>query len=300
MGISPQARALDRMNRYGDLLQVGLDESGKANYYDARDNAATHGERQEVILDAFESVIRYQHLGIKNKRALAKATAEIQSPSFQHLIERTAEKEDKASLLARAKLTFINQTAGAAGKVLQTLDTLKTVGALHEQMQADLARLRNMPNFSEAVAQFFDDIVNRVSETDAGISLLLAGGSRDGRDIWNAYIERLNAQNQPLPNADRFTLGELASAVLAANRDLRNEMTSLNLVTRDIIAASEVNQAGRKLAEDLQRNPRLAVQRLAKRAANLGEKATRAEIAYLALHRNVQRKLRNWQRSGSR
>lgn len=289
LGISEAARARDKMTVHGDLRQIGLDESGKANYYDARDNAASFGEKQEVIINAFESVIRYQGHGIGLRRDLEASQRELESPEFRRRIESAADKRDLADMLKEAKQTYVLQVAGSAGSIAAQMERQRIIGVEHEALGDALRRVQQLPDFTERVAQLADQIVNTVAVDDQGISLLGAGGSRDGADILNRYFE-LNP-DAVHAGPDQHALMQLTTAVLAANRDLRNAMTSLAILSRDTLLQTQVNEVGRRLATEFINNPATAIPRLAKRAANLGDKSARAEAAWLALHRGVQKQL---------
>lgn len=294
MNVSEKARALDHVNKAREMTEIALEPGGKINYYDGRDNAATLGEKNEVIRSAFESVTRYQQLGMRLHRMLEEKTRDISSPRFHERLIRAAEKREKAELLAEVKRTFVNQISASAGRITATLESMRLLGTRADQLIEDLDRLRKMPDYSNAVAQKVDDIVNLLSTDDQGISKLMAGGNKSGSDIFDSYMARVPLTGQPMPTGDSISLLRLASAVLAANRDLRNEFTVLNLVARDVISASDVNEAGRQIAKDLLHNPAKAVQRVVRRAALITDKATRAEAAWLALNRPIQRLISQW------
>lgn len=295
LGTPEKARALDHLNRAREMTEIAQAEGGRINYYDARDNSGSLGEKNEAIRTAFESVNRYQQLGNRLRSKREQLTTQISSPAFRERLLRAAEKRDRAEMLAQVQRTFVNQISAAAGRISATLQSLKSIGTRADQLQSDLDRLRRMPDYSTAVAQRVDDIVNLMSTDEHGLSILLAGGNKSGSDIFDSYMARIPLTGRPMPTGDTVSLLRLASAVLAANRDLRNEFTVLNLVARDVISASDVNSAGRKIAEDLLNNPAKAVQRVARRAASLTDKATRAEAAWLALNRPVQKALAQWQ-----
>lgn len=292
--VSDRSRALDGMNQARELTELAQGVGGRANYYDAIRDATTQGERNEVLRSAFESAIRYQESGVKLRSKLADKLAEIQSESFRNKLLRAARTRERAELAEEVRRTYTLQVGASAGRIMQTLNSLRTVGAAHEQLQADLTRLQQMPQFDRAVQQHFDDIVNRLSQSDRGISLLLGGGDRTGQDIWDEYLRQRFANNLGIPQGNEFTLGQLASNVLAANRDLRNQFGSLALLARDIITTQEWNRAASKIAQVLQNDPVKGIPRILQRAANLGEREARAESAFLTLNRGIQKTLRDY------
>lgn len=292
--VSDRSRALDGMNQARELTELAQGVGGRANYYDAIRDATTQGERNEVLRSAFESAIRYQESGVKLRSKLADKLSEIQSESFRNKLLRAARTRERAELAEEVRRTYTLQVGASAGRIMQTLNSLRTVGAAHEQLQADLARLQQMPQFDRAVQQHFDDIVNRLSQSDRGISLLLGGGDRTGQDIWDEYLRQRFANNLGIPQGNEFTLGQLASNVLAANRDLRNQFGSLALLARDIITTQEWNRAASRIAQTLQSDPVKGIPRILERAANLGEREARAESAFLTLNRGIQKTLRDY------
>ena len=292
--ISDRARALDGMNQARELTELAQGMGGRANYYDAIRDATTLGERNEVLRSAFESATRYQQNGVNLRAKLAEKLAVIQSADFRNKLLRAARVRDRAELAEEVRKTYTLQVAASAGKIMQTLNNLRTVGGAHEQLQADLTRLQQMPQFDRAVQQHFDDIVNRLSQSDRGISLLLGGGDRNGQDIWDEYLRQRFANNLGIPQGNEFTLGQLASNVLAANRDLRNQFGSLALLARDIITTQEWNRAGSRIAQALQNDPVKGVPRILQRAATLGEREARAEAAFLTLNKGIEKTLRDY------
>lgn len=292
--ISDRARALDQMNKARELTELAQGMGGRVNYYDAIANASSNGERSEILKSAFESVQRYQQLGIDLRRKTADKLANLQSEQFRNKLTQASQRGEKADLAAEIRRTFTLQIAAAAGRITETLNNLRTVGAMHEQLQGDLTRLEAMPQFDNAVAQHFNTIVDRLAQTERGISLLLGGGDRTGQDIWDEYMRLRFEDGQGIPQGNEFALGQLASAVLAANRDLRNQFASLALLSRDIITNQEWNRAASVIAQSIQNDPAAAIPRILQRAARLGEKEGRAEAAYLALNRGIERTLRDY------
>jgi len=294
LAVTDRARALDGMNQARELTELAQGMGGRANYYDAIANATSEGERSEVLGSAFDSISHYQWRGIDLRQKLDARREELNSESFRNKLERASRRRERAELAAEARQTFTQQMGASAGVIAQTLNNLRTIGAASEQMQADLARVQQLPGFDAGVAQRFDTIVNALAQSDRGISLLIAGGSRDGADIWNEYLATRFAAGQGIPQGDDFVLGQLASAVLSVNRDLRNQAASLSLLARDIITAQEWNRAASKIAQALQNDPVKAIPRILERAGNLGEREARAEAAYLALNRGIEHTLRDF------
>ncbi len=292
--VSDRARSLEGMNEARQLTELAQGMGGRVNFYDAIANAATQGERNEVLRSAVESYVRYQQRGIDLRNTLAEKQKYIQSEKFRNKLTQRAQKAEKAETAEEARRTFTLQMAASAGRIMQTLNDLRTVGATHEQLQADLARVQQMPGFENAVAQHFDSIVNLLSQTDRGLSLLLGGGERTGQDIWDQYMRQRFDAGHGIPQGNEFTLGQLASNVLAANRDLRNEFASRALLARDIVTTQEWNRAGSMIAQSLQNDPTAAIPRILQRAGRLGEREGRAEAAWLAMNRDIEHTLRDY------
>lgn len=296
LNIYPEGRAMDKMNVHGDLTRIGLDESGRVNYYDARDNAASFGERQEVVLDAFESVVTYQRLGIRNRERLEKAQAEINSQQFRNRLERLSVADERREAHAQLRDRFLNQIVGAAGRITSQMERQRIIGSEAEALSDAQRRVQRLPDYASAVQQVTEDIVNRIAGTDEGIALLGGGGTPSGQDILNAYF----AANPEAVHVgeDRFAAQQIAAAILATNRDLRNGLTSIAILSRDIGMLTEVNETGRRIATELINNPATALPRLTSRASNLSQSATRAQAIWMNLHRDVAKAIRLYEIAG--
>ena len=295
LGTDETAAARDTVFRHKEMVELAQAEpGGYTNLYDAVKRASSDGERSEAIHAAWDSVNRYRTIGDKLRRMEAEMKAVVTSDKFVNLLTNARRQQYRAEVAADGRRTYVLQVAGSIGAMTKQLEVIRLTGAFSEQLESDLSRMRQMQDFDNAVAQKFDDIVDTLATDDQGISLLAAGGDKVGDDLWNEYTHRKTADGTPLPDTQTQALTRLAAAVLAANRDMRNQATSLALLARDTVLQTEVNAYSRRVATEIINNPAKAIPRLVRRAANLGEKAGRTEAVFQALNRKLMRTLKEY------
>ena len=289
MGASPGAQRRVQLPLHEEMLAAANGLVGDHSYRELLQAAHTDGERNEIKRSAYEMIMRKQFRGITLRKQSETATAEIRTPKFRNMLEKMSIEKAKAELNSDAKQTFINQTTASAGRILSQLRKLVALGQMDENLQSQYDRMQRYPELSSAVQQKFNDIVDMLATDARGISLLLQGGPNAGQEIFDSYAARIPWRGDGALEGDPLVAARLASEILGANSDLRNARTALAMVMRDIIPLSEFNAAGSKIAQQLLKNPEVGVPAVAKKAASLADKATRAEAAWKALNRSVMR-----------
>jgi len=307
MGYFGHARDLNQMPLNSEMADYGEQLTGAQTYRNLRDSLGTTGEKNEVARSAQELVTRHQFLGLRIQQHLDRALDYIRGDQFRKLLDKQSVAKSRAETADEVRQTFLLQSSASAGRILSQLEALKTTGAMSDQLQDDLRTVQRLPEVSSAIRSRFDDIVNVLTdllpenvaggaaitrlqnrpERDRAISLLLEGTPASAQEIYDLYAANLPAERQGGLTGDQAAYTRLACQVLASNAELRNAAASLEMVQRGIISATEYNAAGSKIAQDLIRHPQAAVQRIAKTAARLSDRATRAEAAWLAINRKV-------------
>ena len=217
--------------------------------------------------------------------------------------------------------TFTNQISTEAGEVMRELAQKGQTDAKMEQLRSDLARLQKLPEFSEAVAQRVEDIINTVAATDEGIRRLSGLGSKHGTEIYHIYLDLKESQIQrpkaglagmvdkellnpadrarveaveaankvPALTGDQKVFAQLASAVLAANSELRMRMLSLQYAQMHPDFQAQVTAVGERFRKQFEKDPANAVKQLVQTASRLKAQEMTADAAWLRLNKTVMR-----------
>lgn len=334
---SPEARSL--VNQfYGahsnqELLtqmasaDLGMQRLVFGNYEQMRlrTEGSDQGLRSSVIIDAFRGLGYEQHRAIKLREKLAAQQELVASKSFQNKLSRFWETKTRAEDAEEIRKTFQNQIAQEAGDVLREMSQKGKTEAQLDQLRSDLARLERMPDFSAAVTQRVQDIINVVSSSEGGVRLLSGLGSKNGTEIYRAYLDikdsiakaqaskpglagmvdesmlspedlaRVRASQEPALSSDQKVLAQLASSVLAANGELRMRLLGVEYARMHPEFKAAVTEVGEKFRKQFEADPNNAIKQIVKMSASLKAKEMNAEAAWLRLNKAVLPELKKLQ-----
>lgn len=206
IGATDKARAAVLLPQHEFLTQMaGADihysRAVFGNYKEMRKRTegSDMGRRSGVILDAWRGLGFEQRRAEKLRGQLAAQEALVKSEAFQDRIKRMFTKEGEAKLAKQTIETFQHQISQQAGDVIRELDERGKTEAAYEQLRSDLKRLEQLPDFSEAVRQRVQDIVDTIAATEAGFRVL----SQTDKPLESTEV----ALNPDLPKPDRFKNG---------------------------------------------------------------------------------------------
>lgn len=286
----------------------------------ARTEGSDPGLRSGVILDALRGMEFEQRRAIKLRDRLAEQTAVIQNPRFREKMATLMDRRLTADSAEEIRKTYRNQISQSAGNVMRELAEKGKTDAQYEQLRNDLARLKQLPEFTEAVAQRVEDIINTVSSTEGGLQLLFQGADRTGTQIYRAYLDLMQSVNQRkagipsvdpalLSAADREKLAQsqvtltgdqkafaqLASSLLAANTELRLKLTTLAYFKDNPAFQAQVTAVGEQFRKQFKQDPSKAIDTIVKTADRLRKKEMDAQAAWLRLHKEILPEIQKFQ-----
>lgn len=294
---------------------------GLDNYYDVMQQVANGPPalKTEVALNAYHLAAYEQVRAINMEKAYNDQHALIFSDAFKRKLERLDVKQVNMEALQGAKDTFLNQIGQEAGGIIRQLNEKGATEAQYEQMRSDLERIRQLPKFSERVANMTQDIVDMLSASQHGLEMLYQSTSKSGDGIYRAYMDmmesiterpkasmaaqvdpeflspedraKLEASRKPILSNDQKAFAQLASQVLAANRELSRQLSILSFFKADPMFQQKVTDVGKQFAAQLAKDPVAAINTLVNRAAKLGEKTANAEAAWMTLNKKVTKEI---------
>ena len=328
VGANDRVKALLNLPKQEELAAIGTREVNLDNYYDVMNSIvnAPPAVKTEVTLGAWHLLNFEQSRSIFLEAAAAKQREVLNSPKFLRKLERLDTRQINLDTLTQAKDTFLNLIGQEAGTVIRQMSEKKAIDAQYEQLQEDLKRLRQMPQFSNDVANRVQDIVDTLSMVDGGLDLLYQSTNKSGDNIYRTYLDikqsiaRIGEPRNPaemlsewdrqfLSDADKAKLAKpgmdamsrdskafakLASQVLAVNRDMSAKLATLSFMKADPEFAQKVTEVGRQFARQVAQDPVKAVDTLAQKAAKLGGKVSNAETAWAALNKDVTREIQKY------
>jgi hypothetical protein len=262
-----------------------------------RTEGSDQGLRSGVIVDAWRGMNYEQHRMAQLRDRLAQQEAVVESKKFKDMLGKAWEKRAAAESAAEIRKTFTNQIATETGEVIRQIAAETKNDAKSDQLRNDLARLEKLPEFTEAVAQRVNDIINTVGASEEGVRLLSGLGSKNGTEIYRAYLDlkestaRVVGSRLPALSTDQKVFAQLASAVLAANGELRMKLLSLEYARMHPEFQAQVTDFGEKFRKAFEKDPGNAIKQLTKQAARLKANEMTAGAAWLRLNRTLTREL---------
>lgn len=324
----PKARDLIDLPRDEQLAISGSRDANYTrrvfgNYQALRDRVARSdiGLRSQVVIDAWRGLGNEQANAINVRSQFDDQRKLVESKAFQTKMDRLWERKLTAEYADVAMETYRNRIAKEAGDVLRELNEKGKTDAAYDQLRSDLVRLGKMPEYSQAVAQRVQDIIDVVSAADGGMDLLFSGEDKTGDKIYRTYLDLKQQTATPGPRippvdpsllsaedrarieaakgvpltGDQQVFAKLASALLAVNTDLRLRMASLAHLKQNPQFRAEVTEIGERFRRSFENNPNTAISAIARAISTLRGRQINAENAWLRLHREIIPEIEQYQ-----
>jgi hypothetical protein len=294
----------------------------------ARTEGSDQGLRSGVIIDALRGMTYEQHRMAALRVKLAEQEALVSGKRFQDMLKNYWGRRAEAETAEEVRKTFENQIGVETGLVVRELNQRGKTDAQYEQLRSDLARLEKLPEFTEAVSRRVDDIVRTVLASEGGERLLSGLGSKNGTEVFNAYLDlkqqrptrpqgagllgmvdpellsprdlakveaanraREMAEQEAHLTGDQRVFAQLASAVLAANSELRMKLLSLEYARMHPEFQAKITEVGERFKKAFEQDPGNAVKQVVKLAGSLKARGMDAEAAWLRLNKAVSREV---------
>lgn len=244
--------------------------------------------------------------GLENEKAdMAKVSAlfdkqseKVNRPGFLKSVQRMLDRETTAKMTEQALATYKSQMAQSAGDIIRELDTKGKTEAQYDQLRSDYQRIQKMTQFSEAVAQRVQDIIDTVSGTTGGLQAMYVT-DKTGTNIYNLYLHakatEAEAFQRPGLTSEQKIFARLASQVLAANNTLRWDMASKAHMLANPAFKAAVTAAGEKFRKAFEKDPAKGIAQIIKATANLTDKAVTAEAAWVRMQKQVLPQLQRYE-----
>lgn len=290
LNASDRAMAILNIPRQRALADVAFKDTGLESYYDVRAQFAQSSPyiRAEIALSAYHLLGNEQRRSMDIQKAADKQAAYLMSAGFKQKFKRWMTNEAKLDALKEAEETFKNQIGEQAAAIIKEMEGRKLADAKSEQLASDLKRVQSMVQFSKAVSQRVQQIVDLLASHPEGLKLLLYGvGKGGGTELANKYFSMSSDAGNPITGSDERAFVQLASQVIAANRDMRRTLSLLSFAKDRPDFQAELSKVGKTFAGKMEKDPEKAINWLVKTAGRLTEARTSAEAAWLMLNKNI-------------
>lgn len=212
-----------------DLLATFASTSMAVNRYvldnyaqmKARVAGSDPGLKWSVTQDALHAVENEKVRAARTAQQFKDQSEKVNSPTFLKSVTRMFARETFAQDSQDALDTYKQQMAQAAGDIIRELDVKGKGEAEYDQLRADYKRVQQMQQFSQAVAQRVDDIINVVAASQGGLDLLYGLTDKTGTKIYNAYVD-LKESTEPGSMANNASGKSEAKRFIASMGDYEN------------------------------------------------------------------------------
>lgn len=288
LGVSDRVRKLLGLDAAQDIINAADPvASGINNFREAWDAVKTgsEGAKTKVILYALDTILGVQSDRLKAVRDRDALQTEITGPKGWQRLQHLATLESRKDKWADAANDFEQRVSASAGKIMDEIKSMDKTSAAYTQAVEDYRAVREMAQWSSAVAQHVESMVDALASTPEGLDALFIRGMGDPADISRIYSDIRRSTGGPIDRREQ-TLINLASGVIASDRDLRLRLTSLRLA-KDNAFSEKMDRFGAQVRNLMKSDPTKAMQFILDRMRAKQDKATRAETAWMAQHQSM-------------